>query len=165
MSRSAALHQEALRLEALALSEFDRTLINALQSDFPLCSSPFDTLAQNLGYPADQIMAGVDSLLARGVITRFGPLFNIEQLGGLFSLCALKVPDEKFEQVTEIVNSYPQVAHNYQREHSWNMWFVLAAESAAELNSVFEEILQRTNCPGLNLPKEKEFYVGLRLEA
>ena len=136
-----------------------------MQSDFPLSSNPFDDLAGKLGYSAEQLMAGVNSLLERGVVTRFGPLFNIEHLGGLFSLCALKVPTEKFEKVAELVNSYPQVAHNYQREHSWNMWFVLATESASELSATFEEILRRTGCSGLNLPKEKEFYVGLRLKA
>ena len=108
---------------------------------------------------------GVTSLLDRGVITRFGPLFNIEQLGGVFSLCALEVPTERFDQVAELVNAYPQVAHNYQREHQWNMWFVLATETAEELEATFEEIVRSSDCPGLNLPKEQEFYVGLRLTA
>ncbi len=160
MSRAPLLHQQAVEL-----SEFDRLLVNALQGDFPLSSAPFDDLSERLGYSAQELMAGVRSLLDRGVITRFGPLFNIERLGGQFSLCALKVPAERFEAVAEMVNAYPQVAHNYQREHEWNMWFVLAAESAAELATTFESIVQRSACPGLNLPKEKEFYVGLRLEA
>jgi DNA-binding Lrp family transcriptional regulator len=160
MSRSAALKQEQLQL-----TEFDRLLINQLQSDFPISEAPFTELADRLGYPADDILAGIESLLQRGVITRFGPLFNIEKLGGVFSLCALEVPRQRFEDVTELVNAYPQVAHNYAREHRWNMWFVLATETAAELQQVFDEIVQRSDCPGLNLPKEEEFYVGLRLEA
>ena len=155
----------SLRQEAVALSGFDRLLINALQGDFPLSSSPFDVLAQRLGVPAEDLVAGVEDLMARGVITRFGPLFNIEQLGGVFSLCALKVPPQRYEEVTRQVNAYPQVAHNYQRRHAWNMWFVLATESAEELDETFENIVRSTDCPGLNLPKEKEFYVGLRLEA
>lgn len=160
MSRSATLHQQALEL-----SDFDRMLVNMLQGDFPLSATPFDELSETLGYSPEQLLSGIDSLLERGVITRFGPLFNIEKLGGQFSLCALKVPVERFDAVTELVNSYSEVAHNYQREHQWNMWFVLAAESVAELEAIFEEIVQRSGCPGLNLPKEKEFYVGLRLEA
>ena len=160
MSRPAGLHQQIQ-----ALSEFDCTLINALQNGFPLSTAPFDDLAEDLGYSAEEIMAGVEDLMARGVITRFGPLFNIERMGGSFSLCALKVPPDRYAQVTDIVNSYPQVAHNYQREHAWNMWFVLATETAGEIERLFEEITCRTDCPGLNLPKEKEFYVGLRLEA
>ncbi len=155
----------ALRQETLSLSAFDRLLINALQSDFPLSARPFDELAVRLDCPAEQIINGIDSLLARGVITRFGPLFNIELLGGAFSLCALEVPTERFEEVTDLVNAYPQVAHNYAREHRFNMWFVLATETDQELEDVFAEIIERSGCPGLNLPKEEEFYVGLRLEA
>jgi len=160
MSRSATLHQEALEL-----SDFECTLINALQGDFPLCSKPFDELANSLGYSAEEVMNGVNDLLERGVITRFGPLFNIERLGGNFSLCALKVPAARLADITEMVNAYPQVAHNYLRAHEWNMWFVLATENAEELQNVFDEIVLRSGCPGLNLPKEKEFYVGLRLHA
>lgn len=157
---NAVLHQEAQ-----ALSSFDCMLINEIQSNFPLSSEPFDALALRLGHPADDIMAGVQSLLERGVITRFGPLFNIEKLGGQFSLCALKVPDKRFDEIAELVNGYSQVAHNYRRAHEWNMWFVLATETACELQSVFQEIELLSACPGLNLPKDKEFYVGLRLEA
>jgi len=160
MSRTAALHQSAQ-----SLSEFDRLLLNTMQSDFPLSPSPFDDLAIQLGYSAEEVINGVKSLLERGVITRFGPLFNIEQLGGVFSLCALEVPAARFEEVTELVNAYPQVAHNYQREHRWNMWFVLATETAQELQTTFQDIVQKSGCPGLNLPKEQEFYVGLRLTA
>jgi DNA-binding Lrp family transcriptional regulator len=160
MSRPAILHQQAQELD-----DFDCLLINALHSHFPLSSSPFDELGEQLGYSAQEIMDGVESLQERGVITRFGPLFNIERMGGQFSLCALKVPPERFDKIAALVNAYPEVAHNYQREHAWNMWFVLATESADELDRLFREIVCNTACPGLNLPKEKEFYVGLRLEA
>lgn len=155
----------ALRQSAQVLSDFDRLLLNSLQSDFPLSPTPFDDLAKQLGCRPEAVIDGINSLLERGVITRFGPLFNIEQLGGVFSLCALEVPTERFDQVTELVNAYPQVAHNYQREHQWNMWFVLATETAEELQATFEEIVRSSGCPGLNLPKEQEFYVGLRLTA
>lgn len=155
----------ALRQGARELSDFDRFLINNLQDGFPLSSAPFDELAAQWGCEAEDIMSGVESLLQRGVITRFGPLFNIEHLGGVFSLCALQVGEEEFDAVTEMVNSYPQVAHNYRRDHDFNMWFVLATETGEELDAVFEEIVSRSGCPGLNLPKEQEFYVGLRLTA
>jgi DNA-binding Lrp family transcriptional regulator len=160
MSRGAGLRQTAQ-----VLGEFDRLLINAMQGGFPLSSTPFDDLAVELGCTAEDIMAGVESLLQRGVITRFGPLFNIEHLGGAFSLCALQVPEERFDEITELVNACPEVAHNYQRDHRWNMWFVLAAETRRELEATFEDIVARSGCPGLNLPKEEEFYVGLRLTA
>jgi len=147
------------------LSEFEARLINALQADFPIAARPFEVLAQRFARPAPEIITAVQNLLERGVITRFGPLFNIEKIGGVFSLCALKVPAQRFTQVAEIVNGFPQVAHNYERDHEWNMWFVLATETAQELQQVFTEILLATDCPGMNLPKLREFHVGLELRA
>jgi DNA-binding Lrp family transcriptional regulator len=153
------------RQDMVPLNEFECLLINELQADFPLCPEPYRQLAERFGCEAELILETVSDLLQRGVLTRFGPLLNIEKAGGVFSLCALRVEDERFDKVAELVNAYPEVAHNYQREHDWNMWFVLAAESSSELESVFAEIVQRSECPGLNLPKEEEYYVGLRFEA
>jgi DNA-binding Lrp family transcriptional regulator len=154
-----------LRQEQVDLSDFERLLINELQTDFPLCAEPYSVLGAMLQCAPELILATIEDLLTRGVLTRFGPLLNIEKAGGAFSLCALKIPAQEFEKVSELVNSYPQVAHNYEREHEWNMWFVLATETDEELLQVFDEIVSRSDCPGLNLPKEKEFYVGLRLQA
>jgi DNA-binding Lrp family transcriptional regulator len=157
--------RQTLRQEKVDLSAFERLLINQLQEGFPLTPQPFHDLALQLHCEPEAILATIEELLERGVLTRFGPLLNIEQLGGVFSLCALEVPEQRFEEVTAQVNGFDEVAHNYRRQHSWNMWFVLAADSQQELEDVFNEILRVTACPGLNLPKEKEFYVGLRLEA
>ncbi|MEH6467710.1 MAG: Lrp/AsnC family transcriptional regulator, partial [Porticoccus sp.] len=96
--------------------------------------------------------------------TRFGPLYNIEKVDGAFSLCALKVPSQRFDEVAELVNSYTEVAHNYQRDHEWNMWFVLAAESEQALIEIFDQISKASGCPSLNLPKQTEFFVGLKFE-
>ncbi len=157
--------QVRLLQQRVALSEFEARLINELQAGFPLTARPFEFLAQHLEKTATEIMEAIQSLLDRGVITRFGPLFNIEKIGGAFSLCALKVPAARFSRVAMKVNAFAQVAHNYEREHEWNMWFVLATESESELERIFAEILACTGCEGMNLPKQEEFYVGLDLLA
>ena len=157
--------QARLLQQRVALTDFEARLINELQTGFPLAARPFDLLAQRFDKPAEEIMSVIQNLLDRGVVTRFGPLFNIEKIGGVFSLCALKVPGERLAEVTEKVNSFPQVAHNYEREHDWNMWFVLATETAQELQEVFDEIVQCTGCEGMNLPKQEEFFVNLALRA
>ena len=157
--------QARLLQQRVALTDFEARLINELQAGFPLVARPFDVLAQRYGRPADEIMSVVQDLLERGVVTRFGPLFNIEKIGGVFSLCALKVPAGRFTEVAEKVNRFAQVAHNYEREHEWNMWFVLATETAQELQQVFDEIVWCTGCEGMNLPKQKEFFVNLQLWA
>jgi DNA-binding Lrp family transcriptional regulator len=103
-------------------------------------------------------------MLDDGLLSRFGPLFNAEQLGGALSLCAMKVPRERFDAVAEKVNAFAQVAHNYQRDHEMNMWFVLATGSAAELEAAIHAIERETGLKVFNLPKQEEFFVSLHFQ-
>jgi siroheme decarboxylase len=147
------------------MDELDRHIVNSLQDGFPLCERPFADMARELGTTEDELLSRLKALLASNVLTRFGPLFDAERLGGAFSLCALSVPREDFERVAAIVNTHPQVAHNYERAHRLNMWFVLAALSRAEIDGAIEEIEAETGYPVLDLPREEEYFVGLRLTA
>ena len=92
-------------------------------------------------------------------------MFDVERLGGLFSLCAMSVPEADFERVAELVNAHPEVAHNYEREHEYNMWFVLAVVSAAQKEKVLGAIEAETGYPVLDLPREAEYFVELKLVA
>ena len=147
------------------LYQFERSLLNRLQGDLPLVAEPFAVIADELGVSEIDIINTLKSFQERKVITRFGPLFDIVKKKGALSLCALKVSDERLDEVTELVNSYTQVAHNYLRENDWNMWFVLATKSQQELDATFKDIVEKADCPGINCPKEKEFFVGLFLPA
>ena len=154
---------QSILQKTVELTPLEKKLINRLQRDLPLVESPFLAISEELDESEDDVIDTLRDLLARGIITRFGPLFDIAKKQGAFSLCALKVPEKKQDSVASLVNSYPQVAHNYLREHSWNMWFVLATGSQAELDKIFEEIVDKSECEGINCPKQKEFFVGLFL--
>ena len=147
------------------MDELDRRIINRLQDNFPICAEPFAAVAAELGSSADVLLARIEALLAAGILTRFGPLYQIEKGGGVFTLAALRVPREDFEGVAAIVNALPEVAHNYEREHAFNMWFVLAADSPAAIQDAIETIESRTGYPVYKLPKEREYFIGLRFEA
>jgi len=77
----------------------------------------------------------------------------------------MKVPARDFERVTGIVNGFPEVAHNYAREHAFNMWFVLATEAPERIEQVIGEIEKAAGYRVYNMPKLEEFFVGLRFEA
>ncbi len=145
------------------LSELEKKLINRLQHQLPITESPFQSIAEELGVSEVEVISTIRNLKQKKVITRFGPLFDITKNEGVFSLCALKVPAEQIDRVANQVNSYTQVAHNYLREHRWNMWFVLAARNSDELENIFDEIVKSTRCEGINCPKEAEYFVGLFL--
>jgi DNA-binding Lrp family transcriptional regulator len=147
------------------MDELDRAIVNHLQRGFPLSEQPFLEAAAKLGIDERELLARLQGLLERNVLTRFGPLYDAERLGGAFSLCAMSVPAADFERVAALVNAHPEVAHNYQREHRFNMWFVLATTSPCGIAQLVGRIERETGYPVLDLPREAEFFVGLRLIA
>lgn len=147
------------------MDELERALINSLQGGFPLCERPFAEAAARLGCDEATLIERIRRLLEAGTLTRFGPLFDAAALGGAFTLCALEVPAADFERVAEIVNAFPEVAHNYQREHALNMWFVLAAEKPEGIPAAIRRIEAATGLAVLDFPKLDEYFVELRLTA
>ena len=143
------------------MDEFDRRLLNRLQLGLPLVRNPWEALAEELECSAERIRQRLQELLDDGTLTRFGPMFDIEQLGGAFTLAAMTVPEERFDAVTEQLNHIPAVAHNYRREHAFNMWFVLACPTPEGIAKTITDIEALTGLPVLNLPKEKTYHVGL----
>ena len=86
-------------------------------------------------------------------------------MGGVFVLCAIAVPAARFEEVMTKVNAHPEVAHNYERTHRLNMWFVLAAETAEGAEAAARAIEGETGLTVLRFPKLVEFYIGFRVQA
>lgn len=154
--------------ERIEIDAIDRGLINALQGGFPPCDEPYAAVGAPLGLSGDEVIARLQSLLDRKVLTRFGPMFQIERIGGAFVLAALKVPEvpeANYERVAAAVNALPEVAHNYRREHALNMWFVLATETPAGIAAAIEKIEAATGLPVFAFPKEREYFVEMKLDA
>jgi siroheme decarboxylase len=145
------------------MDELDRKIINVLQKGFPLTEKPYAEVAVQLGVEEKELLKRLACLLEDKILTRFGPMYDAQKLGGAFSLVAIRVPDDDFDKVTEIVNSYPEVAHNYHRDHDFNMWYVLATETPKKIEEVNRDIEQRTGLKVFNMPKLDEYYIGLQL--
>ena len=147
------------------MDEIDRAIINRLQGGFPLCARPFAVAAATLGTDEATLITRIRALLADGTLTRFGPLYDAERLGGAFTLCALRVPAADFECVADLVNAHAEVAHNYAREHEFNMWFVLATQSRDDIARVIAAIEAETGLAVFDFPREAEYFINLRLAA
>ena len=145
------------------MDELNRQFINRYQGNFPLEERPFSRVASDLGIDSDELLSRIQALLDEGLLSRFGPLYDAASMGGSITLAALSVPQENFESVTQIVNALPEVAHNYQREHRLNMWFVVATETLERLQQALDRIEQEANLPVYNFPKLQTFYLGLWL--
>ena len=147
------------------MDELDRAIVDRLQTGFPVCERPFLEAAAALGTTEDELIRRIDRLLRDKTLTRFGPLFHVERMGGAFTLAAMRVPADRFDATAEAVNALAEVAHNYERENPLNMWFVLATETPAATAAVVHRIESFTGLPVLTFPKEREYFVGLDLKA
>ena len=141
-----------------------RAIINGLQGGFPLTHRPFRDAGAALGLTESELIRGVGRLIEAGQLSRFGPLWNAELLGGGVCLAAIAVPTERFDEVADLVNAHPEVAHNYERSHALNMWFVVSAEKPERIDEVIAEIERETGLAVYAMPKTREFFVGFRVE-
>jgi len=141
----------------------DRLLINRLQDGIDIVDAPFAALAAELGMTEDAIVERLRALVAQGSLSRFGPLYDAACLGGAVSLCAMAVPAARVDEVAALLHAMPQVAHNYEREHRLNMWFVLATEHAHALERAIDAIEHATGLTVIELPKLAEYRLELRL--
>jgi siroheme decarboxylase len=146
------------------LHSLDKKIINNLQGGFPLCEHPWEILSTQLEIPVDEMIKRIERLQAEGYISRFGPLYNAEKLGGGLTLAAMKVPPNRFDEVAACVNAFDEVAHNYQREHILNMWFVIATEKPEQIKRVIKQIETQTGLLVYNMPKKEEYFLELKFE-
>ncbi|WP_431857863.1 Lrp/AsnC family transcriptional regulator [Azospirillum sp.] len=149
----------------MELDTTDRALLNRLQDGIPLVDRPFAAVGEELGLSEDAVLARVAAMKEAGVLSRFGPMFHAERMGGGLTLAAMAVPAADFDRVVEQVNAFPEVAHNYAREHALNMWFVVATETPERVAAVCAAIEERTGLPVYPFPKLAEYYLNLRFKA
>lgn len=137
--------------------------INSFQGGVPICENPYQKMASVLETDESILLSLIQSLLAEGWLSRFGPLYDAAQMGGGLTLAALSVPESRFDEVADLVNSHAEVAHNYRRDHKLNMWFVIATETRLAVEQVINQLETETGLKVFNCPKLQEFYIGLKL--
>jgi len=147
------------------LDRVDRAVLNAFQGGFPVTERPFGPAAEALrergiDVTESEMVERVRAMDEAGTLTRFGALIDAEAIGGTATLVAMHAPEERFDEVAETVNGFPEVAHNYAREHPHlNMWFVVSVADESRVEEVLAEIEAETGQETYNLPKQREFRV------
>jgi len=147
------------------MDALDRRIVNTLQGGLPIAPRPYAMAAEHLGIAEAELIARLERLLGDGSLSRFGPLYDAERLGGAVTLAAMTVPAARFEEVARVVNAFPEVAHNYARDHRLNMWFVVATDEPARIADVLRDIAQTTGLDVIDLPKLEEYFLELKLQA
>jgi siroheme decarboxylase len=143
-----------------SLDDLDRAILNEIQSHFPIVSRPYAELGKRVGASEAEVLARVKAMTEAGIIRRLGANFTSRKLGYTSTLCAARVPPDKLDYFVAVVNRYPGVTHNYLRQHHYNVWFTLIADSEARLNRILEEISQAAEVPEiLSLPAIEVFKI------
>lgn len=142
------------------LTALEKCLLNEYQRGFPLCASPFAMIADQQGVTEQEVIRTLESLQRRGLVSRVGPVFA-PQHAGASTLAALSVPGDELSRVADIVSRFGEVNHNYEREHRFNLWFVVTAQDEAHVQQVLDAIGEETGLPVLKLPLERSFYIDL----
>ena len=147
------------------LDPTDSAILNRIQSDFPITSRPFLTVPDELELTEKDVLERVARLKADGIIRRIGGNFVPGKLGFVSTLCAARVPADKIDNFAEIVNRYPGVTHNYQRDNTYNVWFTFIAPSREEIEDNLRQIIKDTGVEDiLNLPATKVFKIRAEFE-
>lgn len=142
------------------LDDIDKSLLNRIQSDFPIDSRPYLKIAEELDLTENEVIERVRRLKQNGIIRRIGGNFSPERLGFVSTLCAGRVPEENLEHFTSTVNSYAGVTHNYLRDNSFNVWFTFIAPSTKDIAKSLEEISEKTGIHDiLNLPATRVYKI------
>lgn len=142
------------------MNEINRRLLDEFQRDFPLSSTPYADIAEKLGIDEQEVLTRLDVLQTNGTISRIGAVFKPKHIGAS-TLAAMSVPADRLDEVANLVSSYERVNHNYEREHEFNLWFVVTAEDDVAVDWVLDDIRQRTNLLVAKLPMIEDYHIDL----
>ena len=147
------------------LDDIDKSIVNRIQSEFPITSRPYLAVADELGLTEKEVLDRVARLKKDGIIRRIGGNFVPGKLGFVSTLCAARVPADKIENFASIVNRYPGVTHNYQRDHQYNVWFTFISPSMDEIEANLKKIAEDSGVSDiLNLPATKVFKINAQFD-
>lgn len=142
------------------MDAIDKKILNIIQTKFPILQRPYEAIGKEVGVSETDVILRIGNLKKEGIIRRIGATFDPRKLGFVSSLCAAKVPSDKIKKFVEVVNSYPGVTHNYERDNEYNIWFTFIDESMEDIGNKLKEISHKTGVKDVrNLPTVRFFKI------
>jgi DNA-binding Lrp family transcriptional regulator len=148
----------------MKLDQLDRAILDVLQNEMPLTCQPFKEIADQLGTSENEVIKRIAAMKESGLIRRIGGIMNSKQLGYFSTLCAMTVPTERIEEVTEMINELAGVTHNYLRDHHFNIWFTLTSPSRSEMEKQLHDLEQACGLKILPMPAQKLYKIKVSFD-
>jgi len=142
------------------MNSLQKKLLDAYQHGLPISPTPYADMAGKLGVREDEVISALEKLANIGVISRVGPVFRPGTVG-VSTLAAMEIPEARLEEVATLVNSYPEVNHNYEREHRFNLWFVVTAPTEKRIQEILDDIERKVSLPLMSLPMQSSYHIDL----
>ena len=142
------------------LSTLQKQLLDNYQHNFPLSPTPYRDIAVALGVTEDDVLTALKELTETDIVSRIGSIIPPNQIG-VSTLAAMSVPKERLHDIAEIISAYPEVNHNYEREHRYNLWFVIIAANNTRLQKIIADIESKTELNIMPLPLLENFFIDL----
>ncbi|BFN13213.1 MULTISPECIES: AsnC family transcriptional regulator [Marinobacter] len=144
----------------MRLDAADRQMIDSYQRNLPVCERPYEEMARALGLTEEEVIQRLSALQEQQVLSRVGPVFEHSQAGASL-LAAVAAPEEQMDLVAARINRAPGVNHNYAREHTYNLWFVMTAPDEDTLEERLDELEHQLKLPMLRLPMVEGYHIDL----
>lgn len=144
----------------MRLDETDRKLIDMYQRNMPVCERPFLAISRELDIAEEDVISRLEVLQSDQVVSRVGPVFEHSRAGASL-LAAVAAPEEQMDLVAARINRSPGVNHNYAREHTFNLWFVMTAPDEETLEERLDELESQLRLPILRLPMVEGYHIDL----
>jgi len=147
------------------LSALDKEVLNRVQKNFPLTTTPYADIAAAMGVSETDVMESIMKMKSAGIIRRIGGIFDTPRMGYHSTLCAMQVPADRIETVAAIVNRQKGVTHNYLRENPvFNLWFTVTAPSKLKLNEILVRLEQESGLAVCSMPAKKIYKIKVFFE-
>ncbi|MBF8267833.1 MAG: Lrp/AsnC family transcriptional regulator [Dehalococcoidia bacterium] len=143
----------------------DRSLLNIVQSSFPLVEEPYRELGSRLEIPEAEVIERLKRLKNLHLLRQISAIFDTRRLGYKSTLVAMRYPPEQLDRSAKEINRHPGVSHNYARDGYFNLWFTLAVAPSESLEETIEEMARRTGAEAFRLlPTLRLFKIGVNFD-
>lgn len=142
-------------------------ILYRVQKNFPLTKKPFEQIANELDTTEEVVLNILKEEKENNIIRQTSAIFDTKKLGYKSSLVAFEIKEEDIDEAVEILNSHPGISHNYERNHTYNIWFTLAIapNSKSNLEETVEVLSKLTKAKDyIVLPTLKLFKISVKLD-